>query len=457
MSSTRVPKLPRALRLILISVLVGAVGALGVQSFLYLLHLARTYILGFLGRYTTISIAAAHAARVAPQPFSRLYWGIPVATTFGGLLAGLVIYGLAPETEGHGTDAAIDAFHRRGGRIRARVPFVKTVASALTLGSGGSGGREGPSSQIGSGTGAIAGQVFKLPDDERRLVVLAGMAAGLSAIFKSPWGAAIFAVEVLYSEIAIEGRALVYTMIAAAVAYVITGMFSGFAPLFLLSRSSASVALPPVDTVWVAVLGVLAGGFGALVPAVYYRVHAAFHALRVPNYLKPALGGLVVGLVGVVLPPVIGGGYGYMQFLLHGGSGLVLWVLVVFSLGKILTMSLTVGSGGSAGTFSPTLFVGAALGAAFAALLHLLGVDVSSGWFAVIGMAAVFAGAARVPIAATLFAIELTGAYGLVVPTMLAVAIAFVVQGALTRRAKYPILYEKQVPTPRQSRAHREV
>src|SRR5699024_163239 len=139
-------------------------------------------------------------------------------TTLGGLVAGLLIYWLAPETEGHGTDATLTAFHHNNGRMRLRAPFVKIIASAITLGSGGSGGREGPTAQIASGVGAIAGSAFRLPDDERRLVILIGMAAGLSAIFKSPLGTAIFAVEILYSRMAFEGDALIYTLISAAVA-----------------------------------------------------------------------------------------------------------------------------------------------------------------------------------------------------------------------------------------------
>lgn len=447
-------KLNPTTRLILISATLGVIGALGAQLFLLLLNLTEVYVLGFVGHYATIHVAAAHAMGTAPQPFTRLYWWIPAATTLGGLVAGLIIYGVAPETEGHGTDGAINAFHRTNGRMRARVPFVKTVVSALTIGSGGSGGREGPTAQIASGAGAIIGELFKLPDDERRLVVLAGMAAGLSAIFKSPLGTAIFAVEILYSGMAFEGGALVYTMISAAVAYAITGLFSGFTPLFLLPADHRVPHLQ--DLVWFALLGVLAGGVGALIPAVYYRLRNGFRALRIPIYCKPALGGLAVGLIGIVLPPVIGGGYGYNQFMLQGGSGLAVWVLLLLCIGKILTMSLTIGSGGSGGMFGPTLYVGTALGATFAGVLHLFHLNVDTSWLAVVGMAAVFAGGARVPIAAMVMVIEMTGGFQLIMPTMLAVAIAFVVQIALTRHVKYPTIYEAQVPTPGDSRVHRK-
>ena len=447
-------RLDKTSRLIIISVALGVVGALGAQLFLLLLHLIETYVLDFIGQYHTIHVAQAHAMGVAPKPFTHWYWWVPVSTTLGGLVAGLLIYGLAPETEGHGTDATLNAFHRDNGRMRTRVPFVKTLVSAITIGSGGSGGREGPTAQIASGAGAILGQLFKLSDDERRTVILIGMAAGLSAIFKSPLGTAIFAVEILYSGMAFEGSALIYTLISASVAYAITGAFSGYTPLFLLPAGSRVVQ--PFDLVWFALLGVLAGAFGALLPAVYYRIRDWFAALSIPNYFKPAVGGLAVGLIGIVVPPIIGGGYGYMQFVLQGGSGLVMWVPLLFSLGKIVTLALTVGSGGSGGMFGPTLYIGAMLGAAFAALLHILHVEVDSSWLAVVGMAAVFAGGARVPIASMVMVIEMTGGFQLIMPTMLAVAIAFVVQLRLTRHAKYPTIYEAQVPTPAQSPVYRQ-
>ncbi|HET7569925.1 MAG TPA: chloride channel protein [Gammaproteobacteria bacterium] len=448
-------KLDRTPRLIILSIVLGIIGGFGAQLFLLLLHWGDVYILGFIGHYPTIHVAAAHAAGVAPEPFSHWYWWMPVSTTLGGLVVGFLIYGLAPETEGHGTDASLNAFHRNNGRMRARVPFVKTLASALTIGSGGSGGREGPTAQIASGAGAIFGQIFNLPDEERRTVVLIGMAAGLSAIFKSPLGTAIFAVEILYSRMAFEGGALIFTLISASVAYAVIGAFSGYTPLFLLPPSTR--VIQPLDLVWFGLLGVLAGALGALMPAVYYRIRDWFAALKIPRYFKPAIGGLAVGLIGIAVPPVIGGGYGYMQFALQGGSGLAMGLLLLFSLGKIVTLSLTVGSGGSAGVFGPTLFIGTMLGASFAALLHLFHIHIDGSWLAVVGMAAVFAGTARVPIASMVMVIEMTSGFQLIMPTMLAVALAFIVQFTLTRHAKYPTIYEGQVSTPADSPVYRDL
>ncbi|MEO8250501.1 MAG: chloride channel protein [Burkholderiales bacterium] len=447
--------LQRTPRLILICVVLGVIGALGAQLFLFLLHMLDIHVLAAVGGYDTIDVESAHAMAQAPKPFTHWYWWMPVSTTLGGLAVGLLIYGLAPETEGHGTDATLIAFHRNNGRMRARVPLIKTLVSAITIGTGGSGGREGPTAQIASGAGAIIAHLFKLPDDERRIVILIGMAAGLSAIFKSPLGTAIFAVEILYSRMAFEGAALIFTLISASVAYSITGMFSGYTPLFLLPQNSRD--LIPMDLVWFTLLGVLAGGVGALMPRIYYGIRDWFVALKVPRALKPAIGGLAVGLIGIALPPITGGGYGYMQFVLQGGSGLAVWLLLLFTFGKILTLSLTVGSGGSGGVFGPTLYVGVMLGGTFAGLLHLLHVDIDGTWLAVVGMAAVFAGTARVPIAAMVMVIEMTGGFTLIMPTMVAVAIAFLVQLLLSRHAKYPTIYEWQSRTPADSPVYREV
>jgi len=448
-------KLDRTPRLLILSLFLGIVGGLGAELFLFMLHWGDIYLLGFLGHYKPIDVASAHATAAAPKPFTHWYWWVPVATTVGGLATGLLVYSLAPEAEGHGTDAAVKAFHQGNGRMRARVPLVKGIASAITIGSGGSAGREGPTAQIAAGVGAIVGSIFKLPDDERRYIVLMGMAAGLSAIFKSPLGTAIFAVEILYSRMAFEGGALIYTLISAAVAYAIIGVFQGFTPLFLLPRQTGIG--PSYNLVWFAVLGLGAGLLGAVLPTVFYRTRDWFASIKIPNHFKPAIGGLAVGVIGIALPPLLGGGYGYIQYALAGGAGLAVWFLLLLSLGKILALSLTIGSGGAGGVFAPSLYVGAMLGASFAALLALFHLDINATALAVVGMAALFAGAARVPIATLVMVVEMTGGYGLIMPTMVAVALAFVVQFTLTRRSRYPTLYEAQVSTPADSPVYRDL
>ncbi len=447
-------KLNKTSRLVLLSIVLGVVGALGAQVFMWMLHTAEALILTPITGYTDPSVAAAHKLGHIPE-IPHLLWLMPVATTLGGLLSGFLVYTWAPEAEGHGTDAAVKAFHRTDGYVRARIPLIKSVASAITIGSGGSAGREGPTAQIAAGIGSILGTWLKLPHDERRYLVLVGMAAGLSAIFKSPLGTAIFGVEILYSSMAFEGGALIYTLIGASVAYAITGIFEGWTPLFILPANVGFTSAPSL--IWFGVLAVFAGLVGSILPTVFYRIRDGFVQIKLPPHVKPALGGLAVGLIGIVAPQILAGGYGYIQLALQGGAGIAIWFMLVMSLGKILTLSLTVSSGGSGGVFAPSLFVGALLGAAFAAVLHGLGVhDVNATALAVVGMAALFAGAARVPIASLVMVAEMTGGYSLIMPTMFAVAIAYIIQYSLTRGLKYPSLYEAQVATPAESPVHHE-
>ncbi|HKJ82843.1 MAG TPA: chloride channel protein [Mariprofundaceae bacterium] len=448
-------RLQHTTRLIILSVILGVVGALGAQVFIWLLHLTQVWLLAGISGYQFIDVAGAHRMGAAPD-VHLWYWLIPVATTLGGLISGILVYTLAPEAEGHGTDAAVKGYHRTSGRIRYRIPVIKTIASAITIGSGGSAGREGPTAQIAAGVGSFIGGVLNLPDEERRILLLVGMAAGLSAVFKSPLGTALFAVEILYSTMAFEGRYLTYTLVASAVSYAITGLFDGWSPLFVLPHDVSFGA--PVDLIWFVVLAALAGGLGALLPAAFYWTRDAFQALKIPNVLKPALGGLGMGLLGLMVPPLLGGGYGYIQFALQGGSGIAIWVLLLLSVGKIVALSLTVGSGGSGGVFAPSLYVGAMLGAAFAMILHTMNITgIPTTALAVVGMAALFAGAARVPIASLVMVAEMTGGYHLIMPTMLAVSVSYLVQMALTRNAKYPTLYEAQELTPVESPANTEM
>lgn len=445
-------RLDQTPRLILLSLFLGIVGALGAQVFIWLLHLGEISLLRPIAGYAYIPVEAAHAMGAPPTPH-HWYWLVPVATTLGGLLSGLLVYTFAPEAEGHGTDAVVKAFHRKRGYIRARVPLIKALASAITIGSGGAAGREGPTAQIAAGVGSTLGLLLQLPTKERRLLVIIGMAAGLSAIFKSPLGTAIFSVEILYAAMAFEAEVLIFSLIAAAVAYAITGMIDGFAPLFILPPNVGIDSA--TELTWYALIGVIAGGVGAVMPSVFYYLRDAFHALKVPNYLKPAIGGFILGVFGIFVPELLGGGYGYMQFAVQGAAGMGVGLLLLLSFGKIIAMSLTISSGGSGGVFAPSLFVGTLLGASLATILHQFGIPVNESALAVVGMAALFAGAARVPIASLIMVVEMTGGYHMVAPTMLAVAISFVVQYSLTRRMKYPTLYEAQVLNLAESPVHR--
>ncbi len=364
-------------------------------------------------------------------------WLIPIATTLGGLISGLLVYNIAPEAEGHGTDTVVKAFHRTGGYIRARVAPLKLIASAITIGSGGSAGREGPTALIGAGIGSIyATTLGHRRDEERGLLVLMGMAAGLSAIFRSPIGAAFFAVEVLYASMEFEAEALLYTLLASIIAYAVNGFFVGWQPLFYFPPDRT--ALHPLNYIWFGVLGAASGLIATILPVVFYRLRDLFRALPFPPSINPAIGGLGVGLIALKFPQVLGGGYGWIQEAIDGHLALELLGILIFL--KILAFALTVSSGGSGGVFAPTLFVGAMLGGFLSSAVHL-----PASTFVVVGMVAVFGAAARVPIAALVMVTEMTGGYQLLPAAGFAVLLSYLIQTQLARHLKYVSLYEAQV------------
>jgi CIC family chloride channel protein len=431
-------------RLLLDSILLGVIGALSAQLFIWMLRTTQTLLLGRFAGYHPPGLL--HDGGVLQQIVGpQGLWLIPLITAFGGLIAGVLVYSFAPEAEGHGTDTAVRAFHQSGGFIRARVPPLKMIASAITIGSGGAAGREGPTALISAGIGSVYATLNKRSQEERRLLVLIGMASGLSAIFRSPIGTAIFAIEVLYSDMEFDAFALLYTMLGSVVAYAVNGLFVGWEPLFQVPRDLAAPAF--LDYFWYISLGIIAGMVATLLPLVFYSIRDAFAALPIPPHFKPAIGGLGVGLLALIVPQVLGGGYGWIQQAIDGRLTSGLLLPLVFA--KMLALALTVSSGGSGGVFAPSLFVGAMLGGFLAQLSHQV-----SAAFVVVGMAAVFAGAARVPIAAMLMVTEMTGGYHLLAAAALAVMLSYLTQVTLSARFKYKSLYEAQVAGRADSPAH---
>jgi chloride channel protein, CIC family len=429
-------------RLLLESAFLGVVGALGAQLFMLLLRACNYIFLFKLAGYFPPGIEAGHTLHQTTGPHGL--WIVPAVTTLGGLLSGILVYRFAPEAEGHGTDTAVEAFHRKEGLIRGRVAPIKMLASAITIGSGGSAGREGPIALIAAGLGSLYARLARRSEEERRLLLLAGMAAGLSAIFRSPMGTGVFAVEVLYGRMEFEVGALLYTMLSSAVAYAVNGAFVGFGPLFKVPN----IPTPAFsDYASYIILGLAAGLIATILPQAFYSIRDLFRWLPIPAWTKPAIGGLGVGLLALRLPQVLGGGYGWIQLAINGGLPLFLLMTLIFA--KIVALSLTVSSGGSGGVFAPSLFVGAMLGGSFAILLHQM-----PAVFVIVGMAAVFGAAARVPIATMLMVTEMAGGYHLLVPAGLAVMISYLLQGRLSSFVKYRSLYEGQVPARRDSPAH---
>ena len=422
-------------RLLAEAAILGVVGALAAQLFMWTLRICEhVFLIWFAGYHSPGLPEEGGVLHQSVGPHGL--WLVPVATTLGGLLSGLLVYNFAPEAEGHGTDTVVKAFHRAGGFIRARVAPLKLVASAITIGSGGSAGREGPTALIGAGVASIYATLSHRKDEERGFLVLMGMAAGLSAIFRSPVGTAFFAIEVLYGNMEFEAGALLYTMLAAVVAYGVNGLFVGWKPLFYFPSDQRNLDAP--GYAWFGVLGVAAGLVATLLPVVFYRLRDVFRALPIPAALNPALGGLGVGLLALKFPQILGGGYGWIQNAIDGQIAIKLLFVLTFL--KILAFALTVSSGGSGGVFAPTLFVGAMLGGSLASLVHL-----PSATFVVVGMLAVFGAAARVPIASLVMVTEMTGGYQLLPAAAFAVLVSYFVQTKLSEPLKYHSLYEAQV------------
>ncbi len=439
-------------RLLALSVVLGVVGALASAAFSWMvMFVERTALERVTGYHPpTAQDLASHDWHDA----FHMHPLIPLVTGLGGLLTGIIVAGLAPEAEGHGTDAAVEAYHRKAGRIRARVPWVKAVASAITIGTGGAAGREGPTAQIAAGVGSMLANIFKLSDQERRAAVLIGMAAGLSAMFRSPLGTAIFAVEVVYSSMTFESGILVYTLISSSVAYGVVQLMGDSGPILSLPRGAQDQS--PVQLLGFVLLGLVCGIGSAFLPTIFYWTRDRFQALPLPQWARPAVGGLLVGCIGLFAAPVLGSGYGVVQYVLDGAQGFPLLLLLGLAAGKAVALSLTVGSGGSGGVFAPSLFVGALAGAGTAGLLHMADVPAEVPAMTVVGMAALFAGAARVPIATMVMVTEMTGGYSLMVPAMIGVAMSFLLQEAITHGFRYPSLYEAQVRSAADSPVHRE-
>jgi CIC family chloride channel protein len=435
-------------RWLLIGVLIGVVAGVGSIVFFWGIALCTNLLLGHIAGFYPPGPAGEGATVV--RPIARP-WLIPVVTTLGGLLCGLIVYTLAPEAEGHGTDAAIDAFHERGGKIRARIPPVKLLASAITIGSGGSAGREGPTAQIAAGFGSWLGDLLHLDDHDRRIAMAAGVGAGIGSIFKAPFGGALLSGEILYKR-DFEAEALFPAFIASVVGFSIYGAWAGWTPLF--GRGGHFSFTHPLSLLGFLVLGLCCGLAGLLYPTALYGVRGLFRRIRVPDVVKPAIGGLLVGLVGLALPQALGMGYGFAQFAIDGNFvAISAWLMLALVFVKIATTALTIGSGGSGGVFGPGMVIGGFLGGALWSGLHawapwILGAT-PPGAFAVVGMGAFFGGIAKAPLAVILMVAEMTGEYSLIVPAMLATMVAYLVTGDTS-------IYESQVPTRLDSPAHKD-
>lgn len=430
---------------VILGVLIGAVAGVGAILFFSAIDWSARLLLGGIADLTPPLPRGEGSTVVSP---AGRPWLLPLVTTLGGLISGIIVYSLAPEAEGHGTDAAIEAFHQRAGRIRGRIPPIKLLASAITIGSGGSAGREGPTAQIAAGFGSWVGDFFRLSPHDRRIAVATGLGAGIGAIFKAPLGGAILSAEILYVR-DFELEALVPGFIASVVGYSIFAAWSGWTPVF--GEGLGLRFTEPESLVWYALLGVVAGLVGIGYVRIFYGARDLFHRVRVPPHLKPAIAGLGVGLIGLAYPEVLSMGYGWLQLAIEGDTAkLAVGTMLALVALKIIATSLTIGSGGSGGVFAPGLFIGGMVGGAMWGLLHgrVAGMPSVPAPFVIVGMMALFGGVAKAPIAVILMVAEMTNEFSMVVPAMMATTLAYLVSGNIT-------IYENQVKTRADSPAHR--
>ncbi len=453
-------------RMMGLSLMVGVVAGLGAIAFYIACQLTAHYVLGGIAGYQPHHPGGEPPLLAAAVRTLHPWWllVVPVA---GGLLSGLLVYKLAPEAEGHGTDAAIAAFHEGQGVIRPRVPLVKLVASAITIGTGGSGGREGPIAQIGAGFGSLVGKLFRLQPAQRRILMAAGVGAGVAAIFRAPLAGALFAAEILYRSTDFESDVIVPAALASTAAYCTFGLAFGWSPLFTLSPEVVATLgfKSPSQLLAYLMLALFMAALAMLYTRSFYGLAHIFGRLPLPRPVKPAVGAFGAGLVAVGLYAAFGrdqdllavlsSGYGSLQGVLSSSAPVAddlrfALVLLVIALGKILTTGLTIGSGGSGGVFGPSMVIGGCGGGALGLVLrHFWPTLVPHpASFVIVGMAGFFAAAAKTPISTLVIVSEMTGNYSLLLPALWVCTLSFLLSDEQS-------LYRSQVASRSLSPAHR--
>ncbi len=410
---------------LLLGVVIGVVAGVGAVLFYLALRYTTHFLLGYVAGYhlpTPLVEGGSPGSPHYPRP-----WALPLVTTGGALVSALLVATFAPEASGHGTDSAIEAIHTDPRHIRTRVVLVKLVTSALTIGSGGSAGREGPTAQISAGFASLLTRRLHLSDADGRILVSLGVGAGIGAIFGAPLGGAVLAASIIYRE-DFEYRVLYPGFVTSATAYAVFGSFLGFEPMFgyVDAEYRFESAWP---LLWFVVLGIVAAAVGYLFARVFYATEGLSARMPGASVLAPTIGGLLVGLMGLVIPQVLSSGYGWVQ-LATTKAGLLtipLWIVLILPIAKIVATSLSIGTGGSGGIFGPGIVIGAFVGAAvwrLGDMFHLPGVPDSPGIFVVVGMMACFGSVAHAPLAILIMVAEMTGSFSVVPGAIIAVGIA---------------------------------
>ena len=457
-------------RTVFICALVGVLVGLMAIWFFSMIEWVRVYAFEAFGHAAVPATAGepmlAHAPEIHYTLLDRLWPGGTVAgvevPSLGAILAGfirLVLPGLgamlayllarrfAPSASGHGTDTVIAAYHHSATRLPVAVAPVKVIASSLVIGTGGSAGAEGPITQIGAVCGTFVARMLRLSPYERRILMAAGMAAGIGAIFRSPMAGALFASEVLYRGFDLEGDVLIPSMVASTIAYMTYACAFGWAPVF---STPEDLFNSPVKFFFYAALAFLIAAAVRFNILFFRQTEIVFRRLTLRPWMKPLLGGLLVGAMGLFFPQILSSGYGYIQATLQGNAEVfaapcfagasLAGLLFLLGVLKAVATSFTVGSGGAGGMLGPALFCGAmygtSMGALFYTLFPSLGISLSN--FAMLGMAGYLTAALRTPLAAILMVSEFTGNHNLLLPAMWVCGLSFLLTPGWT-------LYKSQV------------
>ncbi|HEX5416283.1 MAG TPA: chloride channel protein, partial [Chloroflexota bacterium] len=401
--------------LVLLAILVGVLCGFAAFTFAWLIN-----------RLTEIFFPFALLGSPGPLVRDGI---IVLAPALGGLIVGPLIAVFAREAKGHGVPSVMRALIERGGIIHPNIAVVKTIASAVTLGSGGSAGREGPIVQIGASLGSAVGQVFRVRESQLRTLVICGASGGIAAIFNAPFAGVFYGTEVLLEEF--EARAISVIVLTAVTASIVIRALQGNQPAF-------AVPFYTLVSAWelgpYVVLGILSGLVSVLFIIALYTAEDFFHVMPLPGWVKPALGGLAIGLIGLLYPttllpyPAIFSST-YVPIGVAVAGKLGLGVMIALLLGKLIATSLTLGSGGSGGVFGPSLFLGAMLGGAFGIIVNALlpGVTAPPGAYALVGMAAVLGAAGHAPITGIMLAFEMVDNYQMILPLMLTTVVAYLI------------------------------
>lgn len=384
-----------------------------------------------IGRFTHLGTAE----------FLHFEWAILLMPAVGGLVSGLILFLVAPRSIGHGVDQLTRAFHRQLGHLPLRGPVLKAGGAAIVISTGGSAGPEGPIAALGAALGSAVARVLPLTPEERRILLIAGCAAGIGAIFRCPLGGALFATSILYSEPEFESGAIVPSFVASVMGYSTFMLLLGFRGPMLEGIESLYFTTPS-DLPWYAILGVLCGLTSILF---FFCLRAVERGLvvqsRLPRWILPAVGGLGTGMIACLLPQVMDGRYVFIQNAIGDGlfdvdgpvQSWAAWAALfgLVAVAKCVATALTVGSGGSGGVLGPSLFIGGAVGACLGATGHALFPDAFPDELRraliAVGMAGVLAATMRIPLAAVVMTMEMTGSFGLIAPLMLACVTSYLI------------------------------